>query len=494
MPTSIIVIGAGMAGLSAGCYAQMNGFNTQIFEQHVSPGGVCTSWKRKGYTLDCCIHNLVGTRRDTVMHRIWSELGAFPERPVITYDEFVQVEDGSQRLTIYTDLEKLERHMMELSPADGRVIEELINAARGFLGFELFSLPVAGTKGLLSAVRYAPALMKWSNVTLQQFANRFADPFLRKAFPHVQYDFADIPMVLFLNFLAGMHNGDLGWPAGGSLAFSKAIAARYELLGGTIHYKSRVAEIIVKNDKAAGVVTADGAEHRADIVVSNADGRTTIFDMLKGRHKSAKIQAYYATPVERQDMTVHVSFGVNRDLSAEPHALVLFLEQPLDVMDSEIDRLDVELSSHDPSMSPGGKGVIKVVLNSSFAYWKELYPKHELYEVEKSRLAETIASALERRFPGFGEQVEIIDVATPMTFERYTGAWHGFQSWLPGEGTATLLNALRGKGWCRTLPGLKNFYMIGQWAGDVGLPNTATSGRNLVKHLCKSERRRFKTS
>ncbi len=49
MPKSIIIIGAGMAGLSAGCYAQMNGYTTHIFEQHGSPGGVCTSWKRKGY-------------------------------------------------------------------------------------------------------------------------------------------------------------------------------------------------------------------------------------------------------------------------------------------------------------------------------------------------------------------------------------------------------------------------------------------------------------
>ncbi len=70
MSTSIAIIGAGMAGLSTGCYAQMNEFKTQIFEQHVTPGGVCTSWKRKGYTFDCCIHNLAGTRDDSVIRRI----------------------------------------------------------------------------------------------------------------------------------------------------------------------------------------------------------------------------------------------------------------------------------------------------------------------------------------------------------------------------------------------------------------------------------------
>jgi phytoene dehydrogenase-like protein len=56
MEKSIIIIGAGIAGLSAGCYGQMNGYKTQIFEIHDKPGGVCTAWERKGYTFDGCLH------------------------------------------------------------------------------------------------------------------------------------------------------------------------------------------------------------------------------------------------------------------------------------------------------------------------------------------------------------------------------------------------------------------------------------------------------
>ena len=46
MEKSIIIIGAGLSGLSAGCYGQMNGYRTQIFEMHSKAGGACTSWKR----------------------------------------------------------------------------------------------------------------------------------------------------------------------------------------------------------------------------------------------------------------------------------------------------------------------------------------------------------------------------------------------------------------------------------------------------------------
>ena len=47
----IIIIGGGLAGLAAGCYGQMNGFRTSIFEMHDKTGGLCTAWKRKGYDL-----------------------------------------------------------------------------------------------------------------------------------------------------------------------------------------------------------------------------------------------------------------------------------------------------------------------------------------------------------------------------------------------------------------------------------------------------------
>ena len=62
---SILIIGAGIAGLSAGCYGQMNGYSTRIFELNTLPGGLCTSWTRRGFTFDGCIHWLIGTKEKT---------------------------------------------------------------------------------------------------------------------------------------------------------------------------------------------------------------------------------------------------------------------------------------------------------------------------------------------------------------------------------------------------------------------------------------------
>ena len=70
-----IVIGGGIAGLCAGCYAQMNGYRSRIYEMHERPGGLMTAWERKGYTIDYCIHWLVGSSPRSSMHRLWREVG-----------------------------------------------------------------------------------------------------------------------------------------------------------------------------------------------------------------------------------------------------------------------------------------------------------------------------------------------------------------------------------------------------------------------------------
>jgi phytoene dehydrogenase-like protein len=72
---TVVIIGAGFAGLAAGIYAQMNGYQSQIYEMSELPGGLCTSWKRKGYTINGCIHWLVGSSPKSSMYRLWQEVG-----------------------------------------------------------------------------------------------------------------------------------------------------------------------------------------------------------------------------------------------------------------------------------------------------------------------------------------------------------------------------------------------------------------------------------
>ena len=514
---SIIIIGAGIAGLAAGCYGQMNGYRTHIFELHDKPGGLCTSWKRKGYTFDGCIHWLVGTRPGSPFNRIWQELGATQGRQIVDHDEFMRIEgESGKAFVLYTDVDRLEHHMKELAPQDTAVIEEFCRALRllsdvmgGPAGPPARSpRPGGALPGLLSGMRRAFKILpflwtmrKYSKVSLQDFAARFGDPFLRQAFGDV-FDMPDFPMVALLFTLALMHNHDAGYPIGGSLAFSQAIEHRYLDLGGQIHYRSRVDKILVEESplpasgrgrgrvpRAAGVRLANGEEHRADVIISAADGHATIFDMLEGQYINDKIRGYYADlPIFPP--IVQVSLGVARDLADQPHSVTYPLAEPIVVSGQPRHNLGMRHFCYDPTIAPAGKSVIVVMFESTYDYWKELAEERERYEAEKKQIALAVMDRLEQRFPGLSGQVEAVDVATPLTTERYTGNWQGsMEGWLI---TTKTMGMTMGKGMSKTLPGLDNFYMTGQWVEPGGgVPTAAQSGRKVVQMICRRDKKRF---
>jgi phytoene dehydrogenase-like protein len=496
---SLIIIGAGIAGLATGCYAQMNGYRTQIYELHDKPGGLCTAWKRKGYTFDGCIHHLAGAGPTSKLYPLWEELGAVQGRQMMYLDELVRVEGPDGRaFTVYTDLDRLEQHMLELAPADAAVSRAYIAAARRFRNMELLAMMNANAGDIIRMLPLVPAIMQWGKLALGDYAQRFTDPLLRQAFPWIQYDFPNMPSLVNLAFLAGCQNQHLGWPVGGSLEFARAIERRYRNLGGEVHYKARVDKVLVETtasgtDRAVGVRLADGSEARADAVVSAGDGYATIYGMLDGKYTDERIRKYYAAVPAHQEMSVHVCLGVARDLSHEAHAITLILPEPLTIAGQVRERLDIELYGFDPTFAPAGKTAVKVLLDSSYTYWKDLLGDRARYEAEKQRVGEVVIGVLERRFPGLSQQIEVLDVATPVTSERFTGNFHGYQAW--GAPDATILSSMSGKGLSTTLPGLANFYMVGQWAGaTIGISTVAIAGRKLVQRLCRADGRRFATT
>ena len=203
----LVIIGAGIGGLSASCYAQMNGYQSRIFEKHSLPGGVCTGWQRKGYTFDGCMHHLVGCSTKARTHRMWRELGVMP-RPVHFPDDLIGIEDTEgKRFIVYTDLDRLEAHMRELAPADGDAIAEFVGAARRLTRANVMDLVMATPWEMIGALPYLGLMKKWGSVTLEEVGERFTEPFLRRAIGMLQYDFPNIPAVIALMFLADRRAG-----------------------------------------------------------------------------------------------------------------------------------------------------------------------------------------------------------------------------------------------------------------------------------------------
>jgi len=109
--------------------------------------------------------------------------------------------------------------------------------------------------------------------------------------------------------------------------------------------------------------------------------------------------------------------------------------------------------------------------------------------LKKKRIEGAVIGAISELYPDIKNNVEVIDVATPLTFVRYTGNWRGsYGGWLFTKKTMSLRMPL-------TLPGLSNFYMAGHWvAPGGGLPAAAITGRVAVELMCNNENIRFTTS
>ncbi len=495
MARRLIVIGAGISGLSAGCYSQMNDYETEIFEMHNLPGGVCTSWARKGYTIDGCIHWLIGSSPSHNFYSLYEEVGAAQGRTFINPEEFKRIESGDGKaLVVYTDADKLEQHMKELSPSDAKTIEEYTSLIKRFNNFNPpisliggGGVSFAGMTAVVKVLPFVRYMSKYGKVSVAEFAAKFKDPFLKNAFLRIM----EIPQMSIMSSvltLAMMGSKNAGYPFGGSLEFAKAIERKYLALGGKINYNSKVAKILVENNQAVGVRLSDGSEHRSDFVISAADGHTTIFDLLDGKFVDDQIQGYYDNlPVF--DPLVYVSLGVALDFSKEPKHLSFKSKVLVHVGEVTYDTIGCTNYSFDPTLAPAGKTVLVSMFPTSYQYWKTLANNRQQYINEKERIAKEVVAALEIKFPGLSQQVEVVDVATPITFERYTGNWKGaYEGWLP-----TTKNY--GKTMKNTLPGLKSFYLVGQWiVPGGGVPIGIITGRQAINAMCKQEKKPFKTN
>jgi phytoene dehydrogenase-like protein len=493
---SIIIIGAGIAGLSAGCYARMNGFRVRIFEMHTMPGGLCTSWKRQGYCINGCIHWLVGSSPKSNFYQIWEELDAVQGREFLYPEEYARFEgiDGKTFIA-YSDIDRLERHMKEIAPEDTRTIDEFIRTVRRCTRFqppvekapELFGF-FDVLKLIVTQLPLMRVLWKWNRVSLAHYGGRFRNPLLRAAFP--QMFTPEFPLSFMLMTFAWMHNKAAGYPLGGSLEFARSIEKRFLRLGGEINYQARAQKILTEGGRAVGIRLENGAELHADYVISAADGYSTIFDMLDGKYIDNTIKGYYANLIPFPPL-VHVALGVNRRFDDIPHAagrISVQLPSPLAIGGVEHDYLSVKVYNFDPTLAPAGKTLLIAMFRTDYDYWKQLHKNLEQYKIEKEKIADTVIAILDKRFPRIAGQVEMRDVASPMTFEQYTGNWKGsFEGWQVTPDTWSMGKVMR-----KTLPGLDNFYMAGHWVEPGGgVPPAAMSGRNVIQIICKKEKRKF---
>ncbi len=477
------IIGAGVAGLCLGIRLQRRGVGTVIYEAGARAGGLCTNWQRGGYDFNGCLHWVLGARSGSSFYDMWRTVVDIDSLRFVDFDERVDIEvpedDGSTwHFHLYNDVDRFESYMLSLAPEDEEAIRGWADAVRTVMRF-LPNLPPFPTEptafgrawhyvGLWRMWRMLPLMRKWGRLTTRSFADTLRNERLCNAVRRLYMDEVRMTVVIFGQ--AYMASRVAAYPLGGSAALTDLLVRTYESLGGRIEYRARVGKIRVENNKAVGLTLADGRETVADAVCSCADWRWTVGSALGGRYLSAAQALLLDAPKERFFYSyVRAHIGIAQDLSYLPHFCRLAVD--LTLPDGRhFDQMEVEINHFDTALAPQGKTTISVNFTTREGqWWINLRERdHSAYLDAKMRFIKMVVTTLTDKFKGEIDhaKIEVVDVATPATYHRYTlNALGSSQGWSPQDDLMKRLPV------GPTLSGLSHFAMAGHWmeAGG-GLP------------------------
>lgn len=526
---TMLIIGAGLGGLSTGCYAQMNGYKTHLLEMHEIPGGCCTSWEKGKFTFDWCVSWLLGSGPGNEMYDVWREIGGLDGKQIRHPEVFNIVTTASgDSVRFYSDPDKLEKHLCEISPEDTKLIKNFCKGLRQFikcLKVYPFLKPVGLMKWhekarmLTSFIPYFNLIRKTISTLMTDYSSNFKSPVLQEAFNFILYEkHPNFPVLPFYFQLASHATHSAGVPEHGSLGLARSIEARFLKLGGKVSYNTKVEEILVENNTAVGVRLSNGEKLFADIIVSASDGYNTVMRMLKGKYLNDTYRKLYTECITKPDLVFPGYFtlflGLEKHIAEGEYCTTYILPEDLAEQLIGIRHASINVQFRNalyPELSPRDTSIIYLSYFCDIAPWRELAEGEEqvsrdfkgehihtlpvkrgrAYQLAKKQVASLLIDFLEEKFPGLRDAISTRDIATPLTQVRYTGNYDGsVLGWQPFvESGESLEEEVKRSG--PGLPGLQNFYFSGVWATTGGLIRAATAGRHVMQFICKDDNKAF---
>ena len=494
----VVIIGGGVAGMTAGIYLQKAGFATEIYEKNAVPGGQCMGWKREGYMIDNCIHWLTGSRTGSGLHELWKEVGALGEGvELYEKEKFFTAELDGESVTFWRDKERTRKELLTLSPEDAEEINKLMDMVALA---ESMQVPVEKPFDKMNPIEFMKLGMSmkdmgkvmklYSGMDIEELAERFRHPLIRRAI--VDYMPPGYQAYAFIVSYATVTGGNGDIPKRGSLAMALRMAKRYQELGGKLHLNTPVEKVLINGKKAEGILLmADAGKSEqkrieADYVICATDLNHTFTQLVDDSYMPKALRAQFekreAYPVSSG---FHVAFAVE-DTVEEIKETNIFSCRPLTVGVTTADRMSINNYSYEPSFAPAECTVLQsqfIQTEEDYAYWTELAKDTEAYRKKKEELsAEALARVLEQ-FPELKGKIRILDVWTPATYDRYCNAYRGaYMSFVITKGAKNV--TVPG-----CLKGVKNLFIASQWQmGPGGLPTAAAMGKFAAYRVAEAEK------
>ena len=487
----VIIVGAGISGMTAGIILQNSGFETEIYEKNPVAGGELTGWKRDGIYIDNCIDYLMCSKKGSDMNGLWHEIGMLEEGlNMYSKDYFFKYMGHGGEITYWRDKERTKREMLELSPEDKDVIEKFFeNVTRA----ESMIMPIdkpmdkMGPRDFMKLGDFAknvPAAQKaYKGVSVKDLSESFKSPVLRSAVLMTHPETTQAYSFIMSYAMCTSGSGDI--PEGGSLAAATRIANKYKAAGGKLHLNSPVKNVKINGKFASGIVLEDGTEVNADYVICATDANHTFTHLLPAEFMPKKLQKPFG---DKEHFSVfskfHAAFLVDGKTSFIPDT-TFWESEGLTVWGKEIKDVGLICYDYDPTITPEGKTILQMKIfqySDDVDKWFELSSDREKYEAKKNEIAQAMMAFIEKKCPETTGKITILDTWSPVTyatrFNAYRGAYMGF---VADKDTKTV-----------TTPGvikqLKNVFLAGQWLmGSGGLPPATAQGKYAAWRICKKE-------
>ncbi len=489
----IAIIGAGISGLTAGIYCLDNDFDVEIYEKNPVPGGVCMGWYRKGIYIEGCAHWIIGIDPSSNLYPLWHHIGAVNQStkvyPTTCLTSF-ELSDG-RIFHFYSDLKALYKEMISTFPKDKRLIRKFIHHCRAYRHVNIPVTKPVEHMGLFEksgfALKMAPMGLSYLasvHRSVGEFASKAKDKDLSSLL--TRYLSEDYNMHSFYYIAGALSKGESGLLEGGSIPMIARIAEKFKKEGGSLNLSCPVKTIDLEDGVAKGLTLEDGRKIEADYVISTADAHFTFKNLLQGKVKDPYFESRFSDKEGFPLISAfQFSFATKKDISAFPSTMDYLCSLPF--LGRNVSSLSVRSFAFDPTLCSRGYTPMTVLLLSKegdYAAMKAM--KKEDYLAFKNEKGLQIAAILEKKMGLSTGDIELLDVVTPLTYERYTNAYEGsYMSFLSTKKSRELWR----KG---NFVDAENFFYAGQWTmSPGGLPIALFSGKHAAYNVCKKDGRKF---
>lgn len=422
-----VVIGSGLGGLVCADTLASRGLRVALFEQHEFPGGYCSSFQRDGYVFDTVVDSIGGLDGRGVLGGILRRLGLLDRIEGIRLDPVRENIFGTRSILIPATLEGYREELSRHFPGDRATIRNFLDLlTRLFREIRSMSMREIFEEEVSSELRECRTL-SWREFALAHVSDEIQDGMAERCC-FLGLPPSKVSAISTIAMLLNYFDGGAYRIRGGYQKLADLLADDLRARGATVRLGTPVEKILIRNGAAAGVRLMSGEEISARNVVSNGDLGRTLQNLVGVEHLPTEaVSRLEGTRHSLSFLVIHLGVSLKLEGMLRSSSVGYYpggsVERSYAYLPERLQERDLFIgvglpTLTDPSLAPPGRHIVALhhpVPTDQFRDWKGV----------RERIADALVKKAERILPGLCRSIEHRSIATPVTFERYTGNRNG---------------------------------------------------------------------